>query len=260
MTTAPHWDLRRRDFHPQAQQIASLHLPRTPSPFTAASAILLLYCPGGSKTDRRFGSLSDRRAQEDASGQTLLVQYPTLYPSFDVTYVTPRVRIEAGARSALEPNQDRSVVPYVADDLPDWSLSVAGVKAISPERTYWEKLLILHGLHCGYRDIQRLPRDRDRISRHYYDAAMITATETGRSALSNIDLLHAVRDHNLIAFRQAWKRFDQAVPGSVRLVPQPELRAVIEGDYRAMQGMILGDVREFEWVMDQLQRAQATIN
>ena len=89
---------------------------------------------------------------------------------------------------------------------------------------------------------------------------MERSTETGQSALSNIDLLHAVRNHNLIAFRQAWKRFDQAVPGSVRLVPQPELRAVIERDYRAMQGMILGDVPEFEWVIDQLQRAQATIN
>ena len=200
------------------------------------------------------------RDEEDADGQTLLIEYPILYPSVDVTYVTPRVRIEAGARSALEPNLNCSVVPYVADDLPDWSLGVTDVKATAPERTYWEKLLILHGVHCGYRDTQRLPADKDRISRHYYDAAMITATETGRSALSNIDLLDAVRNHNLIAFRQAWKRFDQAVPGSVRLVPQPELRAAIERDYGAMQGMILGDVPEFEWVMDQLQRAQATID
>ena len=35
--------------------------------------------------------------------------------------------------------------------------------------------MILHGLHCGYRDVQRLPTDKDRISRHYYDVAMITA-------------------------------------------------------------------------------------
>ena len=39
-------------------------LPRTPSPFAAASVTLLLHCQGGSKTDRRFGSLSDRRAQQ----------------------------------------------------------------------------------------------------------------------------------------------------------------------------------------------------
>ena len=134
------------------------------------------------------------------------------------------------------------------------------LRVIAPERTYWEKLLILHGVHCGYRDAQRLPADRDRISRHYYDVAMITATKTGRSALSNINLLDSVRNHNLIAFRQSWKRFEEAIPGSVRLVPQAALRTMIERDYGAMQGMILGDAPAFGWVMEQLQRAEATIN
>ena len=170
------------------------------------------------------------------------------------------MRVEAGARSALDPSLNCTITPYVADELPDWSFDVGDIRVIAPERTYWEKLLILHGVHCGYRDAQRLPADRDRISRHYYDAAMITATETGRSALSQIDLLDAVRNHNLVAFRQAWKRFEKAVPGSVRLVPQPELRPVIERDYGAMQGMILGDVPEFGWGMEQLQRAEAAIN
>ncbi|MDE0031951.1 MAG: hypothetical protein OXU75_02255 [Deltaproteobacteria bacterium] len=64
----------------------------------------------------------------------------------------------------------------------------------------------------------------------------------------------------LVAFRQARKRFEEAVPGSVRLAPQAGLRAVIEQDYRAMQGMILGDGPGFKWVMDQLQRAEAAIN
>jgi len=44
------------------------------------------------------------------------------------------------------------------------------------------------------------------------------------------------------------------------LVPQAALRTVIERDYGAMQGMILGDVPAFGWVMEQLQRAEATIN
>ena len=81
------------------------------------------------------------------------------------------------------------------------------------------------------------------FSRHYYDVAVITATDAGHSALSNIALLDAVRKHNLIAFPQAWKRFEEAVPGSVRLVPRAELLAVIEHDYRAMEGMILGESR-----------------
>ena len=198
--------------------------------------------------------------EDDVDGQTLFVEYPTLYPSGDIAYVAPRVRIEAGARSALDPSLNCTITPYVAVELPDWSFDVGDIRVIAAERTYWEKLLILHGVHCGYRDAERLPADRDRVSRHYYDVAMITATETGRSALSDIDLLDAVRNHNLIAFRQAWKRFEEAVPGSVRLVPQPELGTVIERDYSGMQGMILGDVPDFGWVMEQLQYAEAAIN
>lgn len=140
---------------------------------------------------------------DDVDQATLLVEYPSLYANGDTPYVAPRVRVEAGARSALDPSLDCTVAPYVADELPDWSLEVGDVRVLAPERTYWEKLLILHGIHCGYRDAQRLPADRDRISRHYYDVAVITTTDVGRSALSNIGLLDAVRRHNIIAFRQA---------------------------------------------------------
>ena len=89
---------------------------------------------------------------------------------------------------------------------------------------------------------------------------LITAAEVGRSSLVDTDLLDAVRRHNLVAFRQAWKRFEEAVPGLMRLVPQAEMREVIERDYRAMQGMILGDVPELGWVMDQLRHAEAVVN
>lgn len=192
--------------------------------------------------------------------QTLLVEYPTLYPSGEVGYVVPSVKIEAGARSALDPNQTCGITAFINDELHGSSLDVGNVRVLSPLRTYWEKLLILHGTHCGYRDEQRLPEDRNRISRHYYDAAMITASRTGVSALSDLELLVAVRSHNLIAFKQAWKRFEQATPGSVRLVPQPELRKAIERDYAAMRNMILGDPPEFEWINARLQEAEAAIN
>ena len=196
---------------------------------------------------------------EDADDrQTLLVEYTSLYG--DSAYVSPRVKIEAGARSALDPSVGCAIKPYIAHELYEWSLDADGIRAIAPERTYWEKLLILHGLYCGYRDENRLPADRHRVSRHYYDAAMMTATETGKSALSDMALLHAVREHNLIAFRQAWKRFEEAVPGSLRLIPQSPLQTAIKRDYEAMQGMILGDVPDFGWIVEQLQYAESSIN
>ena len=197
---------------------------------------------------------------ESHDGQTLFIEYPTLFPSSEVTYVAPRVKIEAGARSALDPSRECTVTPYIANELPGWPFASGGLRVIAPERTYWEKLLILHGTHCQYRETGGLPADKARISRHYYDVAVITATEVGQAALVDTDLLDAVRNHNLVAFRQRKKRFEEAVPGLMRLVPQPELRAMIERDYRAMQGMILGDSPDFLWVMDQLRYAEAAIN
>ena len=102
--------------------------------------------------------------------------------------------------------------------------------------------------------------DRDRFSRHYYDCAMILQTEAGRSALSDFELLTAVREHNLIAFRQAWRRFEEAVPGTLKFVPQSDLLNVIKRDYAAMEGMILGDVPAFDWIVDNLIQAEDQVN
>ncbi len=202
-----------------------------------------------------------RPDEEDGVQQTLLIEYPTLYPSTDIAYVQPRVKLEAGARSALTPNTTESVRPYISDDLvEEWSFEVGNLHVIHPERTYLEKALILHGEQCGYRDGRPLPTDKHRISRHYYDVAMMTGTEIGRRALVNDALLDDVREHNLIAFPQKWKKFEEAIPGTIRLVPRDELRAAIEKDYDAMQGMMLGEAPAFGWIMQQIQAAEDSIN
>lgn len=89
---------------------------------------------------------------------------------------------------------------------------------------------------------------------------MIGDTEVGRKALGDHALATAVREHNLLAFRQAWKKFEEAVPGSLRIVPQAELRREIEKDYAAMQGMILGDTPPFDWIMERLAAIEAEVN
>jgi len=47
----------------------------------------------------------------DQDRQTLFVEYQSLYPAGDDDYVEPRVKIEAGARSALDPNLSCSIAP-----------------------------------------------------------------------------------------------------------------------------------------------------
>lgn len=208
--------------------------------------------------DRAPGSAVDL---DEADPETLLVTYPTLFPAAPTAYVSSRVKIEAGTRSATKPNVTCTVVPLIARELGAPALRTGDITVIAAERTYWEKLLILHGWSCGFRDDrQRLPADRHRVARHYYDVAMLTDSELGGAALTRLDILDSVRNHNLMAFPQAWKRFDQAVPGTLRFVPHGELRRAIERDYRAMASMIYGDVPSFGWAMDQLHSAEERAN
>jgi Nucleotidyl transferase AbiEii toxin, Type IV TA system len=199
---------------------------------------------------------------EDPDQQTLLVEYLSLFPASGMGYVLPRVKIEGGARSALEPRVFSKITAYIHEDLNagGWNFQVDDLTMIRPERTLWEKLLILHGLYSGHRDEGRLPVDANRMSRHYYDAVMLSQSALGASALKDQSLWTAVREHNLIAFPQAWKKFDQAVPGTLCLVPLPELRKVLERDYSTMQGMMLGKAPNFVWVMEQIATVEQQLN
>jgi hypothetical protein len=83
--------------------------------------------------------------EDDPDQQSLLIHYPSAVERSD--YVMPLIKIESGAKSALDPHEDKNVLPYLAADLSDGdALSVSGVTTIDPERTFLDKVLILHGL------------------------------------------------------------------------------------------------------------------
>ena len=78
--------------------------------------------------------------EADPDGQTLLVWYPEVEPR-DGTYVRPAVRIESGAKSALDPNRPTTIRPYVSEEADGLDLTVAGVTTIEATRTFWDKVV-----------------------------------------------------------------------------------------------------------------------
>ena len=121
-------------------------------------------------------------------------------------------------------------------------------------------MLILHGLYCGYRDKHFFTGDQQRLSRHYYDVAKIYDSEVGKLAVGNDNLREKVRLHKLNFFNAAWKKFDEAVPGSLHVVPTGELLAVVQRDYLAMQEMMTGDVPAFEDILRSLTVLESLVN
>jgi len=191
---------------------------------------------------------------------SLRVKYPSLLKADG--YLKPWVKIECGARGALEPTAKRGIRPYVQEELGKrLDLTTEAVTLISAERTFWEKALILHGIYCGFRDDNaRRPGEGNLISRHYYDVAMMTGTKEGKRAVKDINLLDRVRTHKKLMFRRGWEKLDEAKPGSLRLVPQKEIQDDLAGDYDAMSGMMFGEAPEFSWVLEQLGALEAQIN
>ena len=137
------------------------------------------------------------------------------------------------------------------------------VRALSAERTFWEKATILHVEY--HRGGGKSPGERQ--TRHYYDLVKLYESPAGKNALEQIDLLEAVVKHKRLFFRSAWAHYEEAKPGSFRLVP-PNMRLThLKVDYAEMhQVMIFGDSPSFEsdarnacrlGVGDQLARQEA---
>ena len=55
---------------------------------------------------------------DDPDGQSLLLWYPTATADGNA-YIRRAIKIESGAKSALDPHAPVIVKPYIADDLPN---------------------------------------------------------------------------------------------------------------------------------------------
>lgn len=104
--------------------------------------------------------------EDDPDGQSLLFCYPSLSAGED-PYVRPAITIESGAKSALDPNEAVTITPYLADEVPAIPLAVAGVTTVVAERSFWDKVIILHGTRRWFEARGILRQQGQRVSRHY---------------------------------------------------------------------------------------------
>lgn len=190
--------------------------------------------------------------------QTLLLYYPT--STERDAYIDKRVRIESGAKSALDPNSVRSISPYVADDIPDTSLAVTNVTVVDADRTFWDKVVILHGLRRWFDNKEVLKGGGHRISRHYYDLHQLMLSETGRHALANPALGADCVAHAQMFFNRPAFDLASAHPPTFALVPEGGMYEELRRDYGAMSGMIFGTAPRFEDVVESIAELQSIVN
>ncbi|WP_217632606.1 nucleotidyl transferase AbiEii/AbiGii toxin family protein [Marinobacter sp. AC-23] len=190
--------------------------------------------------------------------QALYLRYPTATPVD--TYVTKAVKIESGAKSALDPNTDRTIRPYLEHDVPGIDLGVGNVTTVDAQRTFWDKIVILHGLRRWFDNRGELKGNGQRVSRHYYDACQLLASVVGKKALQDRELgadciLHARMFFNRPPFDLA-----TAVAPTFSIRPEGKMLDDLRRDYRAMSGMIFGEAPAFDAIIEDIARLEKSLN
>jgi hypothetical protein len=175
-----------------------------------------------------------------------------------VPYVRPEVRLEMGTHAEFIPNDQYTVRPYVADEFPEaFDHPDCSVRAIKIERTFWEKITILHQEH--FRTAQH--GEPTRYSRHYYDTYMMTQlSKDCRDALQSSDLLHRVVEHKKRFYPRRWARYDLAVPATLQLMPSEDWVDYLRHDYETMQVMMFGESPTFDEIINGLRELEEAIH
>ena len=192
----------------------------------------------------------------NTNSPVLLFHYPTTQPA-GFEYLRRSVKLEFGSLTDQQPTGRHLIRPWVAevlpDAFPDWRCEVV---ALEVERSFWEKATILHAEY-------HRPTDKptpDRFSRHYADTAALAKHPAANNAVQQHVLRNRVVQWKSQFFGSSWANYDQAKPGTFRLVPRPERLPALRRDYHAMRDMYLTDPVSFDEMLAALADLEKRIN
>lgn len=182
-------------------------------------------------------------------------------------YIKPAVRLEFGARGDSFPVKPSSFIPYIAEILPEMFDNAAGimvtVSTLEAERTFWEKITILHDLYHKEKDKPL----KQTIARHYYDTVMLARKGIAANASKRRDLLEAVVKNSRLNCTDSndsptYKAYDALLQNNIKLVPPAANVTNLQKDYSDMQenGMFFGAFPSFEEIVAELGELEDFLN
>ncbi len=192
--------------------------------------------------------------EERDLGHIVRVQYPKTSHGGNVL---PYIQLEIGPLASWLPHSQYFVRSYVAEEFPDqFDDPDCPVRAIDAQRTFWEKATILH--HEANRpESSTVPL---RYSRHYYDLYLMSKNQVKADALQDQLLLQNVVTFKKKFYPRGWARYDEAKPGTFKLIPPDWIQHVMRQDYEAMQEMIFGHRPSFDEILNGLSALEDEIN
>lgn len=200
--------------------------------------------------------LCEIEAQPDGVGDStypepriIYVKYASLF-SDKIDYILPVVKIEAGARSLLEPTLNVAIKSLVDVALPSITTSLVDVEVRTAvaEKTFLEKCFLLHELFS-----RGVAVSANRRSRHLYDLHMMMRKGIDKRAVSDDELWNTIHHHRSTLTSVSGVDYTPDIRSRIVLTPPAECAEDWKNDYQAMQGsMIYNNPPSFEELLQSM--------
>jgi hypothetical protein len=193
----------------------------------------------------------------DQDPVNILISYPSVVEKSE--YILPQVKLEIGSRSLLEPFTNRQFCSFVGDKFVGrfFADEKITIPCVNPERTYLEKLFLLHE---EFKRPTAEIRVR-RMSRHFYDIQKISKTSHSEIATSDKQLYKSLVAHREHFMRWGGIDYSTHFPPNLNPLPPERLLSAFENDYKTMQEeMIYGESLPFKELMKELELVTSTFN
>jgi hypothetical protein len=134
-----------------------------------------------------------------------------------------------------------------------------GVTTVEPPRTFWDKIVIVHGLRRWHEKRGELRQEGQRVSRRYYDIHCLVHSQAGLGLRDQALGADCVR-HARMFFDRSDFDLASAKPGTFAIKPNPNMLDSLRRDYANTIPMIFGAAKTFEEIMASIDEIDAAAN
>lgn len=188
--------------------------------------------------------------------EVIYVDYQSALPNSE--YIAHTVKVEVGGRSMFEPLQSVMLSSIIDGTFPDAAFAEPpfAVSVVRPERTFLEKVMLLHEEFAKPTAEVRT----ERMSRHLYDLERMLHTDIAERALKDEKLYRAVVEHRRKFVNLKGFDYDTLYPQSLSLEIPADVLPLWRKDYENMRGsMIYGKSVSFDELLTEIRQLNARI-
>lgn len=179
----------------------------------------------------------------------IFIEYPSLFNE-SLNYIKPRIMLEIGARSLIEPTISLQVQSLIEQSFPDVFTSVVNPRITTAviEKTFLEKAFLLHELFTTNAGCHA-----NRKSRHLYDLERMMDEPFAEPTIHNDVLWESINHHRQIFTSMRDVDYSPDIRKRIVLVPPTDFIKEWREDYEAMRGtMIFGSSLTFDELIKKL--------